>query len=360
MIPPERTFVIAEAGVNHNGSLDLALRLVDVAAEAGADAVKFQTFIADKLATAKAAKADYQALNTGDSGSQRAMLAALELSRADHEVLLKRCREQSIQFMSTAFDAESLAFIAGLGVPMLKIPSGDITFGPLLLLAARLRRPLVLSTGMSSLAEIEEALGLVAFGLVHEREPSGRSDFETAWADASAREALRNHVTLLHCVTQYPAPPEAVNLRAMDTMATAFGLPVGYSDHTLGIEVALAAVARGAVVIEKHFTLDRTLPGPDHAASLEPAELAQLVRSVRNINLALGSPVKALAGTEAANRVIARRSLVAACHISRGETLRAEALTAKRPGSGLSPMVLWDLLGRPAQRDYEPDELIEP
>lgn len=359
MYLPERTFVIAEAGVNHNGSLEQALRMVDVAAVAGADAVKFQTFEAAKLTTAKAEKAAYQVLNTAEGGSQRAMLAALELSRSDHEVLLQRCRERRIEFMSSAFDSDSLIFIAGLGVPMLKIPSGDITCGPLLLQAAKLGRPLVLSTGMSTLAEIEEALGLLAFGMTHDSQPSGKSDFQAAWWDASARALLRERVTLLHCVTQYPAPPASVNLRAMDTMARAFGLPVGYSDHTLGIEIALAAVARGASIIEKHFTLDRSLPGPDHAASLEPAELSQLVRSIHNINLALGSPVKAPSSDEAANRSVARRSLTAARQISCGEIYRDGVLAYKRPGDGVSPMYYWDMLGQPAKRDYGPDELIE-
>ena len=356
----ERTLVIAEAGVNHNGSLERALALVDVAADAGADAVKFQTFKAEKLATAAAAKAEYQVSNTGEAGSQLAMLRRLELSPADHEALLAHCRQRSIRFMSTAFDADSLAFLATLDMPALKIPSGDITCGPLLLQAARLRRPLIVSTGMSTLADIEQALGVLAFGLTQEREPTGRADFDAAWCSAAGRAALCEHVTLLHCVTQYPAPPAAVNLRAMDTMAAAFGLPVGYSDHTLGIEVSIAAVARGASVIEKHFTLDRRLPGPDHAASLEPAELAQLVAAIRNVELALGSALKAPAAEEEVNRPVARRSLVAARTIRRGEAFTADALAVKRPGYGLSPMEFWGLLDRTAQRDYEADDLIEP
>jgi N-acetylneuraminate synthase len=355
----EHTFVIAEAGVNHNGSLAQALRLVDVAADAGADAVKFQTFKADHLATIIAAKAAYQVANTGEAGSQLAMLRALELSLADHEALLTHCRTRDIRFMSTAFDAESLAFLATLDMPAIKIPSGDINCGPLLLQAARLRRPLIVSTGMSTLADIEQALGVIAFGLMQAREPTGRADFDAAWCSAAGRAALREHVRLLHCVTQYPAPPAAVNLRAMGTMAAAFGLPVGYSDHTLGIEVSIAAVALGATVIEKHFTLDRTLPGPDHAASLEPAELAQLVRSIRSVEQALGSTQKAPAPEEVGNRPVARRSLVAARAIRRGEPFSAAALTFKRPGHGVSPMAFWDLLGRPAQRDYVADELIE-
>lgn len=356
----DRTLVIAEAGVNHNGSLELALRLVDVAADAGADVVKFQTFKAEQLATAKAAKAEYQVANTQEAGSQLEMLRRLELAPADHAALLARCHDRGIRFMSTAFDAESLAFLATLDMPAIKIPSGDITCGPLLLQAARLRRPLIVSTGMSTLADIEQALGVIAYGLTQQRAPSGSADFDAAYASDEGRTALVCHVTLLHCVTQYPAPPEAVNLRAMDTMAAAFGLPVGYSDHTAGIEIAIAAVARGASVIEKHFTLDRTLPGPDHAASLEPDELARMVTSIRNVEQALGSPVKAPAASESGNRPIARRSVVAARAIRRGEPLSAEMLTCKRPGLGISPMDLWSLLGRPAGRDYAPDDAIEP
>ena len=356
----ERTLIIAEAGVNHNGSLELALRLVDAAADAGADVVKFQTFKADQLATAKAAKAEYQVTNTQEAGSQLAMLRRLELSQADHHTLLARCRERGIRFMSTGFDAQSLSFLAMLDMPAIKIPSGDITCGPLLLQAARLRRPLIVSTGMSTLADIEQALGVIAFGLTNDSEPTGRADFDAAYCSAEGLQALRRHVTLLHCVTQYPAPPEAVNLRAMDTMANAFGLAVGYSDHTAGIEVSIAAVARGATIIEKHFTLDRTLPGPDHAASLEPGELAQLVAAIRNIERALGSPIKAPAPQEAGNRPIARRSVVAARAIRKGEAFSADMLTHKRPGHGISPMEHWSLLGRTAGRDYTADELIEP
>ncbi|MDM4767508.1 N-acetylneuraminate synthase [Pelomonas sp. SE-A7] len=353
-------FFIAEAGVNHNGNLDLALQLVDVAAEAGADAVKFQTFKADKLATAQAAKAGYQVANTGEAGSQLEMLRRLELSAADHERLLAHCRQRGIAFMSTAFDEDSLALLAPLGMPAIKIPSGDISCGPLLLQAARLRQKLIVSTGMSTLSDIEQALGVIAFGLTTDAEPRGRADFDAAYCSAAGRQALREHVTLLHCVTQYPAPPAAVNLRAMDTMAAAFDLPVGYSDHTLGIEVSIAAVARGACVIEKHFTLDRQLPGPDHAASLEPAELRQLVQSIRNIEQALGSPLKQPAEQEMANRPIARRSIVATRPIRKGETLSADMLTSKRPGTGISPLEIWSLPGRVANRDYEADEAIEP
>ncbi len=351
---------IAEAGVNHNGSLERALALVDAAADAGADVVKFQTFDAAKLVTAQARKADYQAVNTGEAGGQLEMLRQLELTVADHHALLDRCHKRGIRFMSTAFDAGSLAFLATLDMPAIKIPSGDITHAPMLLQAARLGRPLIVSTGMSTLADVECALGVIAFALTRDGAPSGRADFDAALCSSQGRHALRSKVTLLHCVTQYPAPPESVNLRAMDTLAQAFGLPVGYSDHTLGSAVALAAVARGATVIEKHFTLDRSLPGPDHAASLEPTELKQLVADIRVVVRALGSVYKAPAAAEIGNREVARRSIVAARPIARGDAFTLDALDFKRPGSGITPAACWDLLGRPAQRDYASDEQIEP
>ncbi|MEO5844587.1 MAG: N-acetylneuraminate synthase family protein, partial [Caldimonas sp.] len=307
-----------------------------------------------------APKAGYQVANTGAAGSQLEMLRRLELAPRDHETLLARCCERGIRFMSTAFDAESLAFLATLAMPAIKIPSGDITCGPLLLQAARLRQPLIVSTGMSTLGEIEAALAVIAFGLTSDDEPRGTADLDAAFASAAGQAALRERVTLLHCVTQYPAPPHAVNLRAMATMAAAFDLPVGYSDHTLGIDVALAAVALGATVIEKHFTLDRTMPGPDHQASLEPAELARLVSGVRTIEAALGTPRKGPAPEEAANRIVARRSLVAARPIKAGEPMTLASFACKRPGGGVSPMRIWDLAGRRAARDLGVDEPIDP
>ncbi len=356
----QSVFFIAEAGVNHNGSIELACQLVDIAAEAGANAVKFQTFKAAKLTTAHARKAEYQVANTQEAGNQLDMLRRLELSDSDHEVLLEHCRMRGIRFMSTAFDVDSLRMLGDLGMPAIKIPSGDITCAPLLLQAARLRQPLIMSSGMSTLADIEQALGVIAFGLLRDDEPGGHIDFEVAYASPEGREALRRHVTLLHCVTQYPAPASSVNLRAMDTMAAAFGLPVGYSDHTAGIEISIAAVARGATVIEKHFTLDRSLPGPDHAASLEPTELGALINAIRNVESALGSSVKCPAPEEVANRAVARRSLVAARPIRAGEPFTTDAFAWKRPGNGVSPMLLWDMSGRTATRDYDSDELILP
>lgn len=354
-----RVFIIAEAGVNHDGSVEDARRMIDVAADAGADAVKFQTFRADQLVTARAAKAAYQVANTGEDGGQMEMLRRLELSHDDHAMLADHCRARGVRFMSTAFDMESLELLAGLDMPAVKIPSGDITWGAMLLKAARLGKPLLVSTGMSTLDDIRDALSVIAFGLTQAGEPRGRDDLAAAFASEGGQAALRSRVTLLHCTTQYPAPMQAVNLRAMDTMATTFGLPVGYSDHTLGTTVAIAAVARGATVIEKHFTLSRNRPGPDHAASLEPDELAAMVRSIREVEAALGKPEKAPTPEEAGNRPIARRSLVAACAIAAGEVLTHDMMTAKRPADGRSPMDVWGLIGTAATRDYEPDEAIE-
>lgn len=355
-----RVFVIAEAGVNHDGSLDDALRMIDVAADAGADAVKFQTFHADQLVTRRAAKAAYQARNTGADDGQYAMLKALELDRDAHRVLADHAAARGVRFMSTAFDLDSLAFLATLDMPAIKIPSGDLTWASMLLEVSRRGLPLIVSTGMADLAEIRAALSVIAFGMTREGLPGSEDDLGAAFADPAAQAGLRERVTLLHCTTEYPAPLAAVNLKAMDAMAEAFGLPVGYSDHTLGTAVAIAAVARGATVIEKHFTLDCTRPGPDHAASLEPAELAAMIAAIRDVEVALGRAIKQAAPEEAANRAIARRSLVAARPIAAGEVFSLENLTAKRPADALSPMSIWPLIGQPAGRDYDPDEAIEP
>ncbi len=354
------TLIIAEAGVNHNGSIEQALRLIDVAAQAGADAVKFQTFRADKLATSRAAKATYQVANTQEAGSQQEMLRKLELSVDDHATLVRHCEQRSIRFMSTAFDAESLAYLGTLAMPAIKIPSGDITCAPLLLQAAQLRQKLLVSSGMSTLTDLERALAVLAWGLLHDGTPKDQDAVDAAYFSTAGREGLERHVTLLHCVTEYPAPSESVHLRAMDTMAQAFGLPVGYSDHTLGIEMSVAAVARGATVIEKHFTLDRNLPGPDHLASLEPDELEHMVRAIRNIEAGLGSARKLPAPAEQPNRPIGRRSIVARRPIAAGEAITLDMLECKRPGTGMSPMDIWSLIGRKASRDFAPDEQIEP
>lgn len=354
------TFIIAEAGVNHDGSLADALRMVDVAAGAGADAVKFQTFDAAQLVTARAGKAAYQVRNTGADDGQLAMLKGLELDRDAHRALARRAEARGVRFMSTAFDLDSLDFLAGLDMPAIKIPSGDLTWGAMLLRAARLGRPLIVSTGMASLDEIGEALKVIAFALAREGTPAGAADLDAAFADPAAQASLRERVTLLHCTTEYPAPLGAVNLRAMDVMRERFGLPVGYSDHTLGTTVAIAAVARGATVIEKHFTLDRRRTGPDHAASLEPDQLAAMIAAIREVESALGVARKEPVREEIANRGIARRSLVATRPIAAGEPFSLDNLTAKRPADGLSPMAIWSLLDRPSSRDYAADEAIEP
>lgn len=355
----ERVMVIAEAGVNHNGSLALALEMIDAAADAGADVVKFQTFRAKDLVTAEAPRAGYQVRNTASQDSQLEMLRRLELSVDDHQVLVSRCATRGIAFMSTAFDLTSLRFLATLGMPAFKIPSGDVTAAPLLLEIARQRRPIIMSTGMCTLGEVEAALAVLAFGLLHDETPASEEDCRAVFSSAEGQAVLQRSVTLLHCSSEYPAPPGTVNLRAMETLRAAFGLPVGYSDHTEGLDISVAAVALGARVLEKHFTLDRALPGPDHAASLEPAELRRLVSSVRRVELALGSPLKAPSPEEVATARVARRSLVASRPVRGGEPISLDMLSAKRPGTGVSPMKVWSLVGRKAPRDFAPDELID-
>lgn len=349
----DHVFIIAEAGVNHNGSLDLALQLVDAAAETGADAVKFQTFKSSNLVTSQAPKAEYQVQSTGSGESQLEMLRKLELSREDHEKLIARCAERNIEFISTPFDLESLALLVDLKVGRIKIPSGELTNAPLLHAAASSGLPVILSTGMATLDEVREAVAVLAHGYAPNGTAPGRAAFDDALA--SNPPALREKVTLLHCTTEYPSPFADTNLRAMDTLAETFGLATGLSDHTPGISVAIAASARGAAVIEKHMTLDRDLPGPDHQASLDPTDFTQLVTSIREVSLALGSPIKQPAPSELRNLSIVRKSLVAARPIQKGETFTAENLTAKRPGGGLSPSHFWDVLGQTADRDYQPD-----
>ncbi len=324
--PGEPCYLIAEAGVNHNGSLDLSLRLVGAAASAGADAVKFQTFRADRLATPDAPKAAYQAAEAPNE-SHHEMLARLELSEEDHRVLSGECARLGIDFLSSPFDEQSADFLAGLGVPALKVPSGEVVNLPYLRHVAALGLPVVLSTGMATLDEVAAAL--------------------EAMRDATDAESICDlEVVLLHCVTAYPAPPEEANLRAMATMADEFGLPVGFSDHTLGIEVALAAVALGAVCVEKHFTLDRTMPGPDHAASVEPDELAALVTGVRKVEVALGDGVKAPRDVEVPIAAVARKSLTAARDLAAGDVLAAADISARRPGTGIPPSHVDELVGR--------------
>ena len=328
--------IIAEAGVNHNGDLERALALVDAAAASGADLVKFQTFSADRLVTRSAAKAAYQTAASGIVESQHAMLERLELTRAMHETLMAHCALRDIGFFSSGFDLESLDLLNELGMRRVKIPSGELTNLPYLRHVGNFGVPVLLSTGMAPLDEIGAALDVL------ER--------------AGAPRAL---VTVLHCSTEYPTPMDEVNLRAMNSIRDTFGVNVGYSDHTRGIEVATAAVALGATVIEKHFTLDRTLPGPDHAASLEPAELTAMVADIRNIERALGDGVKRPTPSEVRNMPIVRKSLVASRPIRAGEPFTSANVGIKRPGSGVSPMRWDDAMGRSAPRDFQPDDLIE-
>jgi len=354
-----RTYIIAEAGVNHNGDIEMARRLVEVACEAGADAVKFQTFKAEKLVSRHAAKAEYQTRNTDASESQFEMIKRLELDERAHEFLLAHCGACGIEFLSTPFDVDSIEMLVSrFRLERLKLPSGEVTNAPFLLKAAQTGKRVILSTGMSSLGEIEEALGVLAFGYLGLAEEASRASFKEAFCSRKGREILIEKVTLLHCTTEYPAPIAEVNLRAMDTMRQAFGLPVGFSDHTEGISVAIAAAAREAAVIEKHFTLDRTLPGPDHRASLEPAELKAMVQGIRGVEVALGSGWKGAAQSEFKNMPVARKSLVAAREIAAGEAFTPENLTVKRPGNGVSPMLYWEYLGRRAEKSYQPDEVI--
>jgi N-acetylneuraminate synthase len=351
--------IIAEAGVNHNGDMALARRLIDAAADAGADFVKFQTFRASSLTARTAPKAEYQKQLTGIAESQFEMIRKLELTEEHHHELREHCRLRGIRFLSTPFDAESLRMLVEkFDVPYIKMPSGELTNAPLLLEAARTSRPVILSTGMSTLEEVREALGVLAFGYLPAATGPSVAAFAEAGRSAQGQALLREHVTLLHCTTEYPCPFGDVNLAALKTMRDAFGLPVGYSDHTPGISIPVAAVALGATLIEKHFTLDRGLPGPDHQASLEPEELKAMVRAIREVEPSLGDGVKQPAPSERKNIAIARKSLVAARAISRGEVFTLENLTAKRPAHGISPMRMWEWLGREAERDFAEDELI--
>lgn len=355
-----RTFVIAEAGVNHNGQLSTAREMISVAAEAGADAVKFQTFRTDALVGKNAPKAEYQIRESGSAESHFEMLRRLELSEGDHRRLRARAEELGLEFLSTPFDCGSLKFLTqGLGITTIKVASGEITNAPLLLKIARVARHVIVSTGMSTLGEVEAALSVLAFGFSASTDSEPSSDsFIRAYSSKDGQSELRRRTTLLHCTSEYPAPVEGVNLKAMDTLADAFGLPVGFSDHTLGIHIAVAAVARGASVIEKHFTLDRNMAGPDHRASLEPVELREMVRAIRETGQALGTGVKAPSPAEWKNRSVARRCLIASRAIAEGEEFTVENVACKRSGGGRSPFEFWSLCGTCASRNYLPDEPI--
>ncbi|MBK8892448.1 MAG: N-acetylneuraminate synthase [Dechloromonas sp.] len=352
-------YVIAEAGVNHNGRRDLAFALVDAAADSGADAVKFQTFDAQKLAAKSAPKAAYQKQSTDAGESQLEMLKKLELSRQWHHDLQAHARAKGIEFLSTAFDVDSLVFLVELGMPVFKVPSGELTNGPLLWQFARTGKPLILSTGMATLSEVEQGLAIIAHALVSDHEPGHMDEVWRNWSDAVARRKLDGHVKLLHCTSQYPTPFTEVNLRSMQTLANAFELEVGYSDHTEGILIPIAAVACGARVIEKHFTLDRSLPGPDHKASLEPAELARMVGDIRTLQVAMGDGNKCPQASEWDTRSAARQQVVAARSIAAGSEIQRSDLTTARAGSGLAPTALWSLVGQIAAVDYQAGDIFQ-
>ncbi|MCU6433895.1 N-acetylneuraminate synthase [Undibacterium sp. Jales W-56] len=356
---PQSVYVIAEAGVNHNGQRDLAFALVDAAAEAGADAVKFQTFNATKLAAKTAPKAAYQKVSTDATESQMEMLRKLELAREWHIELQTHARHKGLEFLSTAFDADSLEFLVKLEIPLFKVPSGELTNAPLLWKFARTRKPLVISTGMATLSEVEQGLAVIAHALNNSTEPKSLEEVWRGWSRPDWRSSLHGHVTLLHCTSQYPTPLAEVNLKAMDTLANAFGLDVGYSDHTEGILIPIAAVARGARLIEKHFTLDRNLPGPDHQASLEPAELKQMIREIRALSEAIGDGSKAPQISEWDTRQAGRQQVIASRDISVGATICREDLETARCGHGLPASALWEMVGKLAQRSYTAGEIIE-
>jgi len=352
--------IIAEAGVNHNGQETLAFELVAAAKRAGADIVKFQTFKAKNLVIASAKQCEYQVVNTKREESQLSMLSRLELSYETHHNLLAYCAELGIEFLSTAFDSESLAFLVNdLKLKTLKIPSGEITNAPLVLEHARTGCNLIVSTGMATLAEIEAVLGVIAFGCTTkpDSKPSIQA-FQAAYFSDEGKRAIEQRVTLLHCTTEYPAPLVDINLKAMATMKSAFNLPVGYSDHSAGLSVSIAASALGAIVIEKHFTLDSSMEGPDHKASLEPEELKSMIDSIRNVEQAMGDGIKGPRPSEIKNKEVARKCLVANAPIHLGDVFSIDNLAVKRPGTGMSPYQYWEVLGSEAMRDYKQGEII--
>lgn len=354
------TLIIAEAGVNHNGDEKLAFELVDAAYKAGADIIKFQTFKAKNLVTGHAQQAAYQIANTQKRESQLEMLSRLELSWETHHALVNYCNSLGIEFLSTAFDSESLHFLVSeLGLKRLKLPSGELTNAPLVLEYARTGCDIIISTGMASLAEIEAALAVVAFGYTTSEDAAPcATAFEQAYISSAGQKALKQKVTLLHCTTEYPAPINEINLRVIDTLHSAFDLPVGYSDHSEGIFVPVAAVARRATVIEKHFTLDKNMTGPDHKASLEPTELTEMVKAIRQVEQALGHKIKAATTSEIKNKDIVRKSLVAARDINTGEQFTEENVVIKRPGNGMSPYLYWSVIGKRSTQSYHSGDLI--
>ena len=356
----DEVFVIAEAGVNHNGDVATALEMIDVAAASGADAVKFQTFRADALVTSTVGRAEYQSRNLGADGSQAAMLTALELPDDSYALLTARAQELGVEFMSTAFDDASLDFLVDtVGIRRIKIPSGELTNTPFLVRCAQRRLPMLVSTGMATMDEVRLAMDAVAFGLLHASDPESLDDILGCSSGSAGQRALAESVVLLHCTSDYPTAPQDANLRAMQSLRSEFGVEVGYSDHTLGIEMSVAATALGASVIEKHFTLSRTMAGPDHFASLDPGELTELVRAIRAVSAGLGSGRKEPTDAELRVAPLVRKVLVASRPMAAGEIIGPDHLVAKRAGEGMGPHRYWELLGTRAPRDYAIDDVLE-
>ncbi|MFA6075353.1 MAG: N-acetylneuraminate synthase [Negativicutes bacterium] len=356
---PNKPYFIAEAGVNHNGSLDIAKKLIEVAADAGADAVKFQTFNTELLVTKTAEKADYQTKLFGESETQYEMLKKLELSREEWGAISEYCKSKKIEFLSTPFDSVSLKFLLKhFDLPFVKIPSGEITNAPFLIEIAQTGKPVILSTGASTIGEIEAALGVLAFGYLFQNQPTDSKEFVEAFISSEGQRRLQEKVVLLHCTSDYPAPFEEVNLNAIDTLRSVFNLEVGYSDHTEGVAIPIAAAVLGAVVVEKHFTLDKNMPGPDHRASANPEELELIIKSIRQVQNSLGDGIKLPMKSETANRSVIRKSLVARKNIAAGEKIDVMNLSIKRPGDGISPMRYWELIGRTSDRNFIEDETL--
>ncbi|MEK4406555.1 N-acetylneuraminate synthase [Sporosarcina sp. FSL K6-6792] len=354
------TYIIAEAGVNHNGSLEMAKQLVDVAKQAGADAVKFQTFKAENLVTRAAQQAGYQVKNLGEATSQFEMLKKLELSYEEFVVLKRYCNFTKVEFLSTPFDFESVDFLLDhIGMSRVKIPSGELTNSPFIHYIATKRKPIIISTGMATMDNIHEALSFLAYGLAFPDQLVDLGQVQAFYSTVEAKLLLNEYITVLHCTTEYPAPFETINLSAMNEMKKELQLPIGFSDHSEGIAVPIAAMALGAVIIEKHFTLDRSLPGPDHRASLEPKELAEMVDGIRAIEQSIGTGSKKPTPFELENRQAARKSIVAKVQIAAGDILTEDHLAIKRPGTGMPPTVYWSLLGKSAKQSYEVDALID-
>ncbi len=354
-----KTQIIAEAGVNHNGDIRLAHELVEIAADAKADAIKFQTFNTQQLVTPHAEKAHYQKQQTADNESQFEMLKKLELTTNEYQQLFSFCQQQHIEFISTPFDLDSADFLLNnLKVKTVKVASGDITYGPLLLTLARSGCQIILSSGMSSLGEIEQALALIAFGMQHPNSHPNKECLQTVLSDDKSWDLLRENVQLLHCTSAYPAPIASVNLAVMDTLRQAFGLATGFSDHTVGIAIPTAAAARGADIIEKHFTINKNMPGPDHKASLDAYELKQMVTAIKDVNLAMGQAYKRPTCAEIDNKHCGRRSLVINTNIATGDTITAKHIHCLRPGHGISPMDYWQQLGKKADKPYTVGELL--